>query len=163
MKIVFLELDKIKLRDIFESKGIKVYDRETIEVRNQADLRRNKKSRLLSARPTSINAARICARSSFIDLLIIDSKNEKVFDNKQIKLMMNTGKGLEIRLSFPIDWNLIIKGIRIGRMTSAVITTCSSTIWEFISPYSTLKILNLMGLPKVEGITWMSNYPLLFH
>jgi len=76
---------------------------------------------------------------------------------------MNTGKGLEIRLSFPIDWNLIIKGIRIGRMTSAVITTCSSTIWEFISPYSTLKILNLMGLPKVEGITWMSNYPLLFH
>jgi len=58
VKIVFLELDKIKLRDIFESKGIKVYDRETIEVRNQADLRRNKKSRLLSARPTSINAAK---------------------------------------------------------------------------------------------------------
>ncbi|MEM4432379.1 MAG: hypothetical protein QXT03_01040 [Desulfurococcaceae archaeon] len=150
---------------VFEKKVIEAFSRKEL-LSKLKGVSRGKY--IVSVKPRSVESARVAARDSRVDSIILDGDSARFIDKHQFNLMKQFHKPLEFSLNnwFRTSLNSRVSMYRvlylhIHRYGLPLITSSGASAWnEAVHPKSAINFLSqLINVPPEVSIQYISVYP----
>jgi len=123
---------------------------------------------VVSVKPLSVEVARLAARDSRVDTIVIDSDALHYIDKAQLNLMKQFFKPLELPINDFIQSSLHVKAAIYRRIhyymlhtkNPLIISSKASTWYELYSPLSLVNLVStLFGIEPREALLYLTTYP----
>lgn len=172
MKYSFLACIKILGEFSIEKKNLRFMKKLIIETDSINELkdvlrRIDYKNNLITVHPLSITVARWCVHDSRIDTILMTIKNIEIFDKKQLKMMRNYGKPVEVSMKDLLTDDSKLRGMLYRRLNLLVkydvaltIGTGANDSYEIFHPLTIIMILNTMyDMPIKRAMLALTDNP----
>ncbi len=153
---------------VFRDAGLEAVPRVTIRVRRAGDVApRAAEARrsylIVAVEAESDEAFRYAARDSNVDLVVFRPGQGRLIDSSQAYLLRLGGGAVEVRLPQLIESHIRSAMVAVRRATAynvpMVVSTCASTIYEFVPPRGLEALLKVLGVPGTYAKAFVYAHP----
>lgn len=152
--------------------GILVFEKKIVEAASRKELlhklRNVDRKYVVSVKPRSVESARVAARDSRVDTIILDEDSVRFMDKHQFNLMKQFVKPLEFSLNTWLRTSLKNRALVhralftcIHRYGLPIVVSSGASKWnEVIHPKSAIEFLSsLLNIPPIISNLYVSVYP----
>ncbi|AEM38695.1 RNase P subunit p30 [Pyrolobus fumarii 1A] len=159
------------VRRVFEDAGLTVLRRVTIEVRKAGDVprvaseARKKGYDIVAVLPLSDEAARYAARDERVDLVVVRPGMARLVDSSQAGLHRMGGGAVELQVTPLLSQKqgfrtlMVVSRRAVAYSVPLVVSSCATTMWEFIPPRSIEALLSALGVPENYAKAFTYSHP----
>ena len=153
---------------VFRDAGLEALPRITFRVRRASEIApRAAEARrvyaIVAVEAENDEAFRYAARDSNVDLVVFKPGQGRLIDSSQAYLLRLGGGAVEVQLPRLIDERLRSAMVAARRAVAynvpLVVSTCASTIYEYMPPRALEAMLKILGVPGSYAKAFVYGYP----